>query len=50
MANAKGKPKAHAVPIHEFVRMISQLVGLFIAWVVGERRSALTPENSDYGS
>jgi len=50
VADAEGKPKSHAVPIHEFVRMISRLVSLFLAWVVGERRSALRPENSDYGS
>ena len=50
VADAEGKPKSHAVPIHEFVRMISRFVGLFLAWVVGGRRSALRPENSDYGS
>jgi len=50
VADAEGKPKSHAVPIHEFVRMISRLVGLFLAWVVGERRSALRPENSVYES
>jgi len=37
VADAEGKPKSDAVPIHEFVRMISRLMGLFFAWVVGER-------------
>jgi len=50
VADAEGKPKSDAVPIHEIVRMISRLVGLFLAWVVEERRSALRPENSEYGS